>query len=152
MTTHCKIATSAHITMTAVETTRAPEDNARGPREAQQTLQDSFQKYSDDAVRLRALLCREGDAAFDVRRFAKRKYRVASSDVAESSVIAALDDAGRRKKEIRKTKISFELHPTLIFDDLLDDDDEDAFDDAAGGPPSGVEEFDVLRLLALRSR
>ena len=145
MMTNCRIATSANITMTAVETIRAPEDNARGPREAQQTLQDSFQKYSDGAVRLRALLCREGDAAFDVQRFAKRNCLAASSD------IAALDAAGRRKRKIRKTKISFELHPTLIFDDLLDDDDEDAFDDAAGGPLSGVEEFDMLRLLALRS-
>mmetsp|Transcript_6343 Transcript_6343/g.15788 ORF Transcript_6343/g.15788 Transcript_6343/m.15788 type:complete len:153 (-) Transcript_6343:209-667(-) len=103
---------------------------------------DAFQKYSNDAVRMKRLLLKEDDDEFDVRDFARRHYitdaainlpqdgisRVVRSEVPTSSGASrggssAIDDRGGKEEQVvdRKTRISFELHPALLFEEILED-------------------------------
>merc|ERR1719401_1388970 len=91
-----------------------------------QPRQDAFSKYSNDTTRLRTLLCREEDDSFDVTRFAKRHYVIVHS---EGSASKRPRSSPSDDVRIRKTKISFELHPSLILDEVLQElDDMDEMD------------------------
>mmetsp|Transcript_11981 Transcript_11981/g.25918 ORF Transcript_11981/g.25918 Transcript_11981/m.25918 type:complete len:146 (+) Transcript_11981:1-438(+) len=103
---------------------------------------DAFSKYSDDATRLRALLLVDDEEEFDLRDFAARHYgtgRAANIDIKDdinSSRECNPQDDGCR----RKTRISFEVHPSLILDDIfleLEQEQEQASNDGEGAERSG---------------
>ena len=70
------------------------------------TTHDAFAKYSDDAVRLKTLTLSTGDD-FNLHDFANRHYATQRVNLSEDRPIA------------RKTRISFELHPSLVLLDGL---------------------------------
>ena len=70
------------------------------------TTHDAFAKYSDDAVRLKTLTLSTGDD-FNLHDFANRHYATQRVNLSEDRPIP------------RKTRISFELHPSLVLLDGL---------------------------------
>lgn len=102
--------------------------------------EDAFSKYSNDATRLRRLLLKDDDSgssgkdpSFNLRDFAQRNYVSTSTQMKLSSKDPQDDIVNPRK-----TRISFEVHPSLIMDDMLEDlynmedmldEDEDDADD-----------------------
>ena len=79
---------------------------------------DAFSYYSDDATRLRALLMttdkREDDASHDDNASEGNAHSESGEETTATPE--------RREARPRKTKISSELHPTLICEDFLFDD------------------------------
>lgn len=102
----------------------------------QSTGQDAFAYYSNDAARLKALLLKNDVDDFDLRGFMNRNF---GTGQVNDKVCSTQQDEGDSNKQCnpqddackRKTRISFELHPTLLLDDLLNtaEDDEDLDDD-----------------------
>ena len=96
-----------------------------GPADA---TRDAFAYYSDDAVRMRALLMKKQTLDEDSRAEPARADADAAgwAGAARTSALPrkeALDAGPRAADEARprKTKISFELHPGLMFEDFLED-------------------------------
>ena len=96
-------------------------------------VDDAFAKYSDDGVRLKKILLK--DDAFDLQDFANRHYTTA-----EKMNLRSANINNTSNPQDRKTRISFEAHPSLIIDDdmletlqydcsidLQDEDDVDLF-------------------------
>ena len=90
---------------------------------AQNQKEDAFSKYSNDATRLRRLLLKDDDCgsggkdpSFNLRDFAQRNYVSTSTQMKLSSKDPQDDIVNPRK-----TRISFEVHPSLIMDDMLED-------------------------------
>ena len=91
--------------------------------------EDAFSKYSNDATRLRRLLLKDDesgdkDPTFNLQDFAQRNYvsaanqmKLSTSEVETSKSCNPQDDTGNQ----RKTRISFEVHPSLILDDMMED-------------------------------
>ena len=99
--------------MQATSTTSAPQA-------------DAFSKYSNDAIRLKTILLK--DDTFDLHGFAGRNYtstvqKMNLSTVDTSKASNPQDDV----EPPRKTRISFEAHPSLIMEDILDDIDIDMY-------------------------
>ncbi len=91
---------------------------------------DAFSKYSDDATRLRALLLIDDDEEFDLRDFAERHYGTGRAVNIEEDHGGGEDRARKRINSSRecnpqddgcqrKTRISFEVHPSLMLDDIF---------------------------------
>ena len=90
---------------------------------AQNQKEDAFSKYSNDATRLRRLLLKDDDSSssgkdpsFNLRDFAQRNYVSTSTQMKLSS-----EDPQDDIVNPRKTRISFEVHPSLIMDNMLED-------------------------------
>lgn len=92
---------------------------------AQHQKEDAFSKYSNDETRLRRLLLKDDDCdsgssgkdpSFNLRDFAQRNYVSTSTQMKLSSKDPQDDTVNPRK-----TRISFEVHPSLIMDDMLED-------------------------------
>ena len=92
---------------------------------AQHQKEDAFSKYSNDETRLRRLLLKDDDSdsgssgkdpSFNLRDFAQRNYVSTSTQMKLSSKDPQDDTVNPRK-----TRISFEVHPSLIMDDMLED-------------------------------
>ena len=91
--------------------------------------QDAFAKYSNDATRLKTLLLRENDKTFDVNHFSRKHYITGSVNINGGNALSRSSSTQtsttenceqtteKREARIRKTKISFELHPSLIIDE-----------------------------------
>ena len=91
---------------------------------------DAFSKYSNDTTRIRTLLLKNDDEEFDMQAFATKHYVSTTTQMnllskttpttANASSVSDSDD-----QEVpsvpRKTRISYELHPSLIMDDMLED-------------------------------
>eukprot|EP00584_Thalassiosira_punctigera_P004989 CAMPEP_0172533212 /NCGR_PEP_ID=MMETSP1067-20121228/5999_1 /TAXON_ID=265564 ORGANISM="Thalassiosira punctigera, Strain Tpunct2005C2" /NCGR_SAMPLE_ID=MMETSP1067 /ASSEMBLY_ACC=CAM_ASM_000444 /LENGTH=141 /DNA_ID=CAMNT_0013317827 /DNA_START=130 /DNA_END=555 /DNA_ORIENTATION=+ len=91
------------------------DNNAkRGNRE---TPPNAFDKYSDDVARMRRILLKREDEEFDVRRFADRHYGLTRLAAEFSSDGERVPGDDRRA---RKTAISFEVCPSLIYDDMFE--------------------------------
>jgi hypothetical protein len=78
-------------------------------------VQDPFLYYSNDQVRMKELLLQDDDSSDD-----------------ESSPTSLSDQEQQTTTSVRKTRISFELHPSLLLEDLMDElllDDSLNFDD-----------------------
>ena len=74
-------------------------------------VDDAFAKYSNDVIRLKTILLK--DDGFDLQEFASRNYTTAEKMNLSSNNAAS-------KSSPRKTRISFEAHPSLIIDDMLE--------------------------------
>ena len=92
---------------------------------------DSFLHYSNDEVRIRTLMMSEGDS----------NSNSSSSAEAEENVVRP-----PAQPQERKTRISFELHPSLILDDMLLNDEQFASSiDGSGRSDSGTTLDDLLQ-------
>ena len=85
---------------------------------------DAFSKYTNDATRLQTLLLKDDDN-FDLNEFASRHYttqhvNISSTDPTSVDCNPQDQDTIRVK---RKTRISWELHPSLILDEMMTDMD-----------------------------
>lgn len=118
---------------------------------AQSARPDAFQKYSNDVTRLKKLLLKEDDDEFDVHDFARRHYVTdaavnlagSSREVPTRLEGSAIDqDQGGKEEQVadRKTRISFELHPALLMDEILAD---------VYGPDDAQDGSDIVDILSL---
>lgn len=73
---------------------------------------DAFAKYSNDGVRLKRILLKDDN--FDLQDFASRHFTTAE----KMNLSTNNNDAS--SPQDRKTRISFEAHPSLIIDEMLD--------------------------------
>ena len=109
-----------------------------------QAQADAFSKYSNDAIRLKTILLK--GHTFDLHEFAGRNY---TSTVQKMNLsIVNTSKASNPQDDVeppRKTRISFEAHPTLIMEDILDDIDIDL--DTNGSVMD--DDQDAAKLLAL---
>ena len=114
-----------------------------------QTKADAFSKYSNDAIRLKTILLK--DDTFDLHEFAGRNYtsmvqKMNLSTVDTSKASNPQDDV----EPPRKTRISFEAHPSLIMEDILDDIDIDMYKSIQDTNRSIMDDDqDAVKLLAL---
>ena len=123
--------------MQATSTTSAPQAQA-----------DAFSKYSNDAIRLKTILLK--DDTFDLHEFASRNYtstvqKMNLSTVDTSKASNPQDDV----EPPRKTRISFEAHPSLIMEDILDDIDIDMYKSIQDTNRRIDDDQDAVKLLAL---
>ncbi len=91
---------------------------------------DLFSKYSDDSTRLKKLLLKDDDDEFDLEEFAGRHY-VTSGAVNVSRSASPSD--GQSQGQVnssrecnpqddacaRKTRLMYEVHPSLLLDDIF---------------------------------
>ena len=90
---------------------------------------DAFSKYSNDTTRIRTLLLKNDDEEFDVQAFATKHYvstttqmNLLSKTTPTTVNASSVSDSNDQEVGVpRKTRISFELHPSLIMDDMLED-------------------------------
>ena len=75
-------------------------------------VDDAFAKYSNDGVRLKRILLKDDN--FDLQDFASRHFTTAE----KMNLSTNNNDAS--SPQDRKTRISFEAHPSLIIDEMLD--------------------------------
>ena len=104
--------------------TAAPSSSR--PRNSTTTKRDAFSKYTNDATRLQTLLLKDDN--FDLNEFATKHYvtqhvNISSTDPTSVDCNPQDQDTIRVK---RKTRISWELHPSLILDEMMTDMDIDA--------------------------
>ena len=82
-------------------------------------VQDPFLHYSNDQVRMKKLLLQDDEED------SSDNYESSSPSSSSSSSFSSLanqDESETHSYRERKTRISFELHPLLILEDLLDDE------------------------------
>lgn len=84
---------------------------------------DAFSKYTNDATRLQTLLLKDDN--FNLNEFASKHYitqhvNISSTDPTSVDCNPQDQDTIRVK---RKTRISWELHPSLILDEMMTDMD-----------------------------
>lgn len=94
---------------------RKVEETQDSNRQTSLKVQDPFLYYSNDRVRMKELLLEEeeeGNSSNDISVSAQE----------QSDLFCE-----------RKTRISFELHYSLLHEDLFDDDDNDALGDISIG-------------------
>jgi len=103
--------------------TAAPSSSFRR-RNSTTTKRDAFTKYTNDATRLQTLLLKDDDN-FNLNEFASRHFitqhvNISSTDPTSVDCNPQDQDTIRVK---RKTRISWELHPSLILDEMMTDMD-----------------------------
>ena len=90
-------------------------------QEQRQTI-DGFTKYTNDATRLQSLLLCTGD--FNLQAFANKHYATQMknlSDATPQSRAASNPQDDDGAPSVRKTRISFELHPSIFMEELLEE-------------------------------
>jgi len=102
--------------------TASPSSSRR--RNSTTMKRDAFSKYTNDATRLQTLLLKDDDN-FDLNEFASRHFitqhvNISSTDPTSVDCNPQDQDTIRVK---RKTRISWELHPSLILDEMMTDMD-----------------------------
>ena len=73
---------------------------------------DAFAKYSNDGVRLKRILLKDDN--FDLQDFASRHF------ITAEKMNLATNNNDTSSPQDRKTRISFEAHPSLIIDEMLE--------------------------------
>lgn len=95
---------------------------------------DSFLHYSNDEVRIRTLMMSEGDSN-------SNSSSSSSAEAGEENIVRP-----PAQPQERKTRISFELHPSLILDDMLLNDEQFASSiDGSGRSDSDTTLDDLLK-------
>ena len=103
--------------------TAAPSSSIPRQNSVRKRRDDAFSKYTNDATRLQTLLLKDDN--FDLNEFATKHYvtqhvNVSSTDPTSVDCNPQDQDTIRVK---RKTRISWELHPSLILDEMMTDMD-----------------------------
>lgn len=86
---------------------------------------DAFSKYSNDITRLRTLSHHSTDdnesfiQSFVTKHYVSPNLRMKLSADAAAPIIH--NGSASTEGQVRKTRISYELHPSLILDDMLED-------------------------------
>ena len=124
------------------------ETQATSKASTPQAQADAFSKYSNDAIRLKTILLK--DDTFDLHEFAGKNYtstvqKMNLSTVDTSKASNPQDDV----ESPRKTRISFEAHPSLIMEDILDDIDIDMYKSIQDTNRRMDDDQDAANLLAL---
>ena len=115
-------------------------------QDMQTTRPDAFSKYSNDVTRLKTLLLKEEDEDFDIDDFSRKHYSTSTVNI-KGSVVARSGSlsSNHQQEEVNsskdynpqdddctcKTRITFEVHPSLILDDIfleLDDPNAEEID------------------------
>ena len=110
--------------MKVISIPTAAPSSSRPRRNSTTTKRDAFSKYTNDATRLQTLLLKDDDD-FNLNEFASRHYitqhvNISSTDPTSVECNPQDQDTIRVK---RKTRISWELHPSLILDEMMTDMD-----------------------------
>ena len=122
-------------------------------QESPPRTQDGFSKYSNDVTRMKKLLLKENNEEFDIQDFASRNYGTALvnskfDDTQKQEGCPGINSSKDSNPQddtcSRKTRLSFELHPMLILEDVWGDlsGDEDA-------PQDMDDDSDLLELLSI---
>lgn len=103
-----------------------PTNSSNPPDQQQQRPTDAFSRYSNNIVRMKTLLLMDdGDDDVNLESYF-------STTVLRARFGATINAQGNASTE-RKTRLSFEVHPTL----LLWDDLNSLFEEEAGNPQVG---------------
>jgi hypothetical protein len=99
--------------------TAAPSSSIRRQYSTNTKRDDAFSKYTNDATRLQTLLLKDDN--FNLNEFATKHYttphvNISSTDPTSVDCNPQDQDTIRVK---RKTRISWELHPSLILDEMM---------------------------------
>ena len=114
----------ASIQTITIPTKGANSSSANSSSTVTQTKHfDAFSYYSNDSVRMKRLLMKEDNETVvaDSRRAisaARPSIGIDASSERSRGTDAKPNEEGNTS---RKTRISFEVHPSLLLDDLLDD-------------------------------
>ena len=141
----------AESTVSTMASTVAPQE--------QRQIIDGFTKYTNDATRLQSLLLCTGD--FNLQSFANKHYATQMknlSDATPQSRAASNPQDDDGAPSVRKTHISFELHPSIFMEELLeelypDEYNNNELDDEAllqGGEEE--EDYDINSLVERQRR
>ena len=80
---------------------------------------DAFSKYTNDATRLQTLLLKDDN--FNLNEFATKHYTTQHVNISSTDPTTA--DCNPQDQDTirvtRKTRISWELHPSLILDEMM---------------------------------
>ena len=103
-------------TISIMTATTATTTSTNLPIEQTQKKTDAFSLYSDDSFRMKKLLMKDDDESDD-----NTQASLPSSDSEEISRISSKT----KEPSPRKTRVTTEAHPCLIFDDLFDDEEDE---------------------------
>jgi len=123
--------------------TAAPSSSRRR-QYSTNTRDDAFSKYTNDATRLQTLLFKDDN--FNLNEFATKHYttqHVNISSTDPTSVDCNPQDQDTIRVQ-RKTRISWELHPSLIMESILDEMTDTDMDVVAASNNVMIEDDNIV--------